>query len=205
MFCVGALPAQDIISLRNGTYIENVTVLHISDTEISYKQNDNTATIARNSVESILYADGRYEAISIVNKAEKNPQGEYNEVPTMSERGSNRFSMESNSKQRLKGIIFTSVGGGLVVIGTILLATCVQYNSLWRERYLSIGQIVSGSILAAGGIGLLVPGILFFIKKENPLQTSYSYSINGKQHTAHLGFSPHFGKNTIGGGLTLRF
>ncbi len=204
MFCVGVLPAQDIISLRNGTYIENVTILHISDTEISYKQNDKATTIARNSVEAILYADGRYEAISIVNKVEKISQGEYNEVQTMSERGNNRFAMESNSKQRLKGIIFTSVGGGLIIIGTILLATCVQYT-WYGEGYLSIGQIVSGSILAAGGIGLLVPGILFFIKKENPLQTSYSYSINGKPHTAHLGFSPHFGKNTIGGGLTLRF
>lgn len=61
--CAGNILAQDILSLKNGDRIENIKVLDISDSKITYSQNDSAISIARNSVAAILYADGRYEEI----------------------------------------------------------------------------------------------------------------------------------------------
>lgn len=62
-FCAGILLAQDVIALKNGERIEEVNVLGITDREISYSQNGTTVVVPRNSVEAILYADGRFETI----------------------------------------------------------------------------------------------------------------------------------------------
>lgn len=66
VFCVERVSAQDIIALRNGTNVEGVTVISISESEITYKKVNKTATVPRDSAEAILYADGRYESISHV-------------------------------------------------------------------------------------------------------------------------------------------
>ena len=63
MFCVGIVSAQDIISLSDGTLIENVTIVSISDEGITYTKEGDTLTIPRNATKAILYANGRYEEI----------------------------------------------------------------------------------------------------------------------------------------------
>ena len=64
ILCAGISPAQDIITLQDGTRIENVVVQSITDREITYSQNDSIVSIPHNSAEAILYADGRFETIS---------------------------------------------------------------------------------------------------------------------------------------------
>lgn len=64
--CAGFALAQDILSLRgSGETIENVKVVAITDSTISYVQNGVTQSVPRNKVEAILYADGRYETIKM--------------------------------------------------------------------------------------------------------------------------------------------
>lgn len=64
MSCAGCVFAQDIISLRDGTNIENVKVQSISDSEVTYTLKNKTISIPRNNVEAVLYEDGRFETIS---------------------------------------------------------------------------------------------------------------------------------------------
>ena len=64
MFCVGIISAQDVISLRNGSTIEGVTIISITNEKIIYSQDGHTVSIPHNSAEAILYADGRYETIT---------------------------------------------------------------------------------------------------------------------------------------------
>lgn len=63
MFCVGIVSAQDVIVLRSGELIEDVTIISIGEDDISYSKNGNTLTTPRNTAEAVLYADGRYEEI----------------------------------------------------------------------------------------------------------------------------------------------
>lgn len=63
MSCAGCVFAQDIISLRDGTNIENVKVQSISDSEVTYTQKNKTISIPRNNVEAVLYGDGRFESL----------------------------------------------------------------------------------------------------------------------------------------------
>lgn len=64
--CAGFALAQDILSLRGtGETIENVKVVAVTDTTISYVQNGVTQSVPRNKVEAILYANGRYETIKM--------------------------------------------------------------------------------------------------------------------------------------------
>lgn len=63
MSCAGCVFAQDIISLRDGTNIENVKVQSISDSEVTYTQKNKTISISRNNVEAVLYGDGRFESL----------------------------------------------------------------------------------------------------------------------------------------------
>lgn len=55
--------AQDVIALKNGERIEDVTIQSINNREITYTQSGNTLTIPHNSAQAILYADGRYEEL----------------------------------------------------------------------------------------------------------------------------------------------
>lgn len=64
MFCVGIISAQDVISLRNGSTIEGVNVISVTNEEITYSKDGFTTSIPHNSAEAILYADGRYETIT---------------------------------------------------------------------------------------------------------------------------------------------
>ena len=61
--CAGFVLAQDIIVLKSGERIENAKVQSITDKDITYVQDGNTISVPHNSVEAILYEDGRYEAI----------------------------------------------------------------------------------------------------------------------------------------------
>lgn len=61
--CAGIVFAQDIIALKNGQRIENVTVSSITDKEIIYVNEGNEISIPRNSADAVLYADGSYEQI----------------------------------------------------------------------------------------------------------------------------------------------
>ena len=67
MFCVGIVSAQDIISLRDGTLIENVSILSIGDEGVTYTKEGNTFSIDYNSVEAVLHADGQYEELKKTN------------------------------------------------------------------------------------------------------------------------------------------
>ncbi len=66
--CAGLSLAQDIIALNSGERIENVTVSAITDQEIIYVNEGSEIRIPRNSVNAVLYADGRYEEIPAINK-----------------------------------------------------------------------------------------------------------------------------------------
>ena len=61
--CAGFCLAQDIIALKNGERIEDIFVSSITNESIVYKEGEKELTIPRNSVDAILYADGRYEQI----------------------------------------------------------------------------------------------------------------------------------------------
>ena len=65
--CAGIILAQDIIALKNGERIENVTVSSITDSVIVYIADENSIQLPRNSVDAILYADGRYLEIKETN------------------------------------------------------------------------------------------------------------------------------------------
>lgn len=62
--CAGIILAQDVIVRSNGERIENVVVSGKTDTEIQYIQNEEILSIARDSVLSIQYSDGRIETVS---------------------------------------------------------------------------------------------------------------------------------------------
>ena len=62
--CAGLVFAQDIIVLKTGENIEDVTVKSIMDTEILYVTPDGSdASMPRNNVSAIFHSDGRYEEI----------------------------------------------------------------------------------------------------------------------------------------------
>ncbi len=61
--CAGFILAQDVLALKNGERIENVTVSSITDSVIVYVKEGEETTLPRNSVDAILYADGHYEQI----------------------------------------------------------------------------------------------------------------------------------------------
>ena len=61
--CAGFILAQDIIVLKSGERIEDTKVQSITDKDITYVQDGNTISVPHNSVEAILYEDGRYEEI----------------------------------------------------------------------------------------------------------------------------------------------
>lgn len=63
ILCAGCVLAQDIIVLKSGERIEHTKVQSITDRDITYVQNGNTISVPHNSVEAILYEDGRYEEI----------------------------------------------------------------------------------------------------------------------------------------------
>lgn len=63
MFCVGMLSAQDIISLRDGSLIEDVTIISVTNEVITYTKADKKQSIPSSSAQAILYADGRYEEV----------------------------------------------------------------------------------------------------------------------------------------------
>ena len=74
--CAGFVLAQDMISLKSGERIENVTVSSISDTTITYVTNGREKIISNIKVNAILYSDGRYVEIS---NAEHSPSVNQNE------------------------------------------------------------------------------------------------------------------------------
>lgn len=61
--CARLIFAQDVIALKNGERIENVTVSSITDSVIVYVKEGEETTLPHNSVDAILYADGHYEQI----------------------------------------------------------------------------------------------------------------------------------------------
>ena len=75
--CAGLILAQDVIALKNGERIENVTVSSITDKTIIYLSEGNEVNIPRNSADAILYADGRYEEIKHSDDAAFFYQNEY--------------------------------------------------------------------------------------------------------------------------------
>ena len=65
--CAGCMLAQDVISLKNGERIENVTALSITDSVVVYMVEGKEIQLPHNSVDAILYADGRYVEIKETN------------------------------------------------------------------------------------------------------------------------------------------
>ena len=65
--CAGFCLAQDIIALKNGERIENVTVSNVTDTIISYIADGDEIVLQNDSINAILYADGRYVEITTTN------------------------------------------------------------------------------------------------------------------------------------------
>lgn len=61
--CAWNLLAQDIIALKNGERIEDVQILSVDNKEVTYSTQGKTVTLPHNSVQAILYADGRYEEL----------------------------------------------------------------------------------------------------------------------------------------------
>lgn len=53
----------DIIVQKEGENIEDVTVISVASTEITYELNGSTQTLSKDQVSAILYSDGRYEEI----------------------------------------------------------------------------------------------------------------------------------------------
>ncbi len=97
IFCAGYILAQDILALKNGEQIENVQVISITDTTITYSQNGQHNSVPRNAVSAILYADGRYEEIkaSLVGSNESIAAAEQfgydaNELQTLINNGEDR-------------------------------------------------------------------------------------------------------------------
>lgn len=59
--CVDVALAQDIIALRDGKSIDNITIVSVTDQTITYLENSDTLSIPYESAQAILYANGRYE------------------------------------------------------------------------------------------------------------------------------------------------
>ena len=77
--CAVLILAQDVISLKSGDRIENVKVLSITDSVIVYVMEGNEIKLPRNSVDAILYEDGRYEEIKATNRIEDTIVSKYQE------------------------------------------------------------------------------------------------------------------------------
>lgn len=62
--CAGLALAQDVIALKNGERIVDVFVSSKTGTEIQYIQNEEILSVPRDSVEAILYENGKLEILS---------------------------------------------------------------------------------------------------------------------------------------------
>lgn len=62
--CAGLALAQDVIALKNGERIADVFVSSKTETEIQYIQNEEILSVPRDSVEVILYENGKLEILS---------------------------------------------------------------------------------------------------------------------------------------------
>lgn len=108
----------------------------------------------------------------------------------------------------------------------------LEMNSMaYKEYRRYIGELISGLVLSGVGVGLAIPGWLFYAvdwsgwlgmaipgtvaaisgiallcTMNTHLKKSYQYYLNGDRRPATLQFYPYYGSNnTFGAGLTLRF
>ena len=108
----------------------------------------------------------------------------------------------------------------------------LEVNSMaYKEYRRYIGELISGLVLSGVGVGLAIPGWIWFAWDDGEwlamaipgtvvaisgiallctmnthLKKSYQYYLNGDQRAATLQFYPYYGSNnTFGAGLTLRF
>ncbi len=150
--------AQDVIVTVDENRLEDITIVAVTDLTVDYIVNGSSFSINKDSVNAILYSDGRYvqiphnantEIISEAPKSNPNENGVPNEITNLSypEKSINSY---TTIQQENMG----SMSAGIVHGG---------HNDYWQKNF----------VMECAGWGMLAGGVLFFSLSFVPMWPNY--------------------------------
>lgn len=159
-----SVSAQDILVLRTGTEIR-AKIIQISDIEIKYTLYDSTVTdvqtISKQAVSIIQHSSGATEVINAkaTSIAELEAQIKNQRLLLNYRKYEDKY-----RKQRLTGLIFTSLGGTMLVTGIPLLAVGKAYEANGLEnkngRDISADLLYAGVLVSSFGFTMALPATI---------------------------------------------
>lgn len=161
------LSAQDVLVLRSGQKLR-VNLIQISDIEIKYTHFDSTQvgvqTISKQLIAIITHRGGTTE---IINAKSDNIADIEAQLQNQRLVLNYRKYEEKYRKQKLTGIIFTSVGGAMLVTGIPLIGVGRAYEANGLENKngndISVDVLYAGVLLSGFGFTMCLPAAMALV------------------------------------------